>query len=161
MSASFSSRVVSHTAEFTLQTGIDTAFPLFSPEGEKRWAPGWDFTNILGAEELAPGYVFLTDSHDHKASPAIWIVSHHDPETHCVSYYKIEPEQKVGRVEVRCIRLGPTATRVRVSYTYTGLSDSGNRFVAGFTRPAYTAFIDEWRRLLTDYLATQESRPAC
>ena len=151
MPSYFMSRVISHSEEFLLERDIASVFPLFSPEGEKLWAPGWDYTNLLGSKDLHPDYVFLTDSHDHKSTNAIWIVAAYDPVKHYVSYYKIEPGEKVGKINVECFEQTETSTLVIVSYKYIGLSDSGNRFVASFTKEAYKEFIGEWRSLLLRY----------
>jgi hypothetical protein len=152
MHAGFRSQVVSHTEEFSLAAGIERVFHLFSPEGEKLWAPGWDYINIIGSIELGQDYAFLTDTHDHRSARAIWIISDYDPDNQHVSYYKIEPDQKIGKITVRCFRQSPTSTRVKVTYKYIGLSDSGNLFVQGFAKEAYTEFIGEWRSQLHDYL---------
>jgi len=151
MSSGFVSRVVSHSEEFLMERDMASVFPLFSPEGEKLWAPGWDYTNLLGSKDLERDYVFLTDSHDHKSTQAIWIVADYDPVKHYVSYYKVEPGEKVGKIVVECFEQTETSTLVRVAYKYIGLSDSGNQFVAGFTKEAYREFIGEWRSLLLHY----------
>jgi hypothetical protein len=151
MSSRFVSQVVSHSEEFLLPRDIASVFPLFSPEGEKLWAPEWDYINLLGSMDLQSDDVFLTDSHDHKSTQAIWIVADYDPVKHYVSYYKIEPGEKVGKVIVECFRQTDTSTLVRVTYRYTGLSDSGNQFITGFTKKAYREFIGEWRSLLLRY----------
>jgi len=151
MTKNFVSQVVFHTEEFLLEKSIAIVFPLFTPEGEKLWAPGWTYTNLIGSTELKPDDVFLTDTHDHKSAQAIWIVSEYDVNKHLVSYYKIEPGQKIGKITVQCFEQSPSATRVGVTYKYIGLSDSGNQFVAGFTKEAFTEFIGVWRSLLRDY----------
>jgi len=151
MTKDFVSQVVSHTEEFLLEKHIAIVFPLFTPEGEKLWAPGWTYTNLIGSTELKPDDVFLTDTHDHKSAQAIWIASDYDASKHYVSYYKIEPEQKVGKITVQCFEQSPSVTRVKVTYKYIGLSDSGNQFVAGFTKESFTEFIGVWRSLLCDY----------
>jgi hypothetical protein len=151
----FISQVVSHSEEFLLEKEIVTVFPLFTPEGEKLWAPGWSYTNLIGSAELKPDDVFLTHTHDHKSAQAIWIVSDYDADKHYVSYYKIEPGQKVGKITVQCFEQSPTTTLVRVTYQYTGLSDSGNQFVAGFTKEAFSEFIGVWQSLLCDYFGKQ------
>jgi len=151
MSSRFVARVVSHSEEFLLERDIASVFPLFSPEGEKLWAPGWDYTNLLGSKDLQRDDVFLTDAHDHKSTQAIWIVADYDPVKHCVSYYKVEPGEKVGKVAVECFKKTNTSTLVKVTYKYIGLSDSGNQFIIGFTKKAYEEFIGEWRSLLLRY----------
>jgi hypothetical protein len=147
------SKSVSHTAEFEIHQPVQTVFRLFTPEGEKLWAPGWDYENIMGTNTLDEDYLFLTSTHDHAATEAIWIVKKYEPEAHRVQYYKIEPGEKVGMIEVKCDPSGPGTSRVRVTYKYMGLSENGNRFVARFTKKDYKAFIEDWKRLIEAYFA--------
>jgi hypothetical protein len=116
MPPSFLSQVASHSEEFLVEKDIASVFPLFSPEGEKLWAPGWDYTNVLGSKDLQPDYVFLTDAHDHRATTAIWIVADYDPVKHHVSYYKVEPAEKVGKIVIQCFERNQKHTLVRVTY---------------------------------------------
>jgi hypothetical protein len=134
-----------------VEKDIESVFPLFSPEGEKGWAPGWDYISVEGSKKLQVDYVFLTDSHDHRATTAIWIVAGYDPVEHSVSYYKVEPDEKVGKIVVQCFEQNPGYTLVRVSYKYIGLSNSGNQFIAGFTEEAYKEFIEEWHSRINAY----------
>jgi|WetSurMetagenome_2_1015567.scaffolds.fasta_scaffold04011_2 hypothetical protein len=144
---------ISHTAEFEINQPVQVVFPLFTPEGEKRWAPGWDYENIMGTRTLDEDYIFLTRTHDHAANEAIWIVKSYEPETHRVRYYKIEPGEKVGIIEAACDPLTSGSTKVQVTYRYVGLSEAGNRFVERFTKKDYEAFIEGWKRLIESYFA--------
>lgn len=146
---------VSNTAEFEIKQPVQAVFPLFTPEGEKLWAPGWDYENIMGTKTIHEDDLFLTRSHDHAAGEAIWIVKQYMPETYRVQYYKVEPGEKVGFIQVVCGSAPHGSTKVRVTYKYTGLSQSGNRFVDRFTRKDYEAFIGEWKRLIESYFAEQ------
>jgi hypothetical protein len=141
----------SYTSEFELEHPVEIVFPLFSPEGERLWAPGWDYENIMGTTILHEDYVFLTKSHDHAAADAVWIVKKYETEIHSVQYYKVEPQEKVGVVTVKCDDLAEKKTRIQVTYTYIGLSESGNRFIDRFTENDYKKFIDEWKGLLKRY----------
>lgn len=151
MSSPFVSQVVSYSEEFVVGKDIESVFSLFSPEGEKLWAPDWDYINILGSKNVQADYVFLTDSHDHSATTAIWIVADYDPVKHQVSYYKVEPGEKVGKIVVQCFEQNVGRTRVKVTYKYIGLSNSGNQFIAGFTKEAYKEFIEEWHSRIKAY----------
>ena len=153
------SKSVSHTATFGINQPVQTVFPLFTPEGEKLWAPGWDYDNLMGTNLLNEDYLFLTRSHDHAATEAIWIVKKYIPETCRVQYYKIEPGEKVGIIEVACVPLTSASTEVQITYKYIGLSETGNRFVERFTKKDYEAFIEEWKRLIESYL-TKEPLPS-
>lgn len=145
---------VSHSRSFELQHPVEKLFPLFSPEGEKSWVPGWDYENIMGSTELSEDYVFLTRDHDHGMAEAIWLVKRYEPESHLVAFYKVEPGHKVGVVTVKCSEAGEAATRVTVTYKYIALSAEGEAFVAAFDESAYESFIGEWRDLLSSYLAS-------
>jgi hypothetical protein len=73
---------VKHIAAFEINQPTKKVFPLFSPEKEKLWAPGWDYENISGTEELHEDYVFITKTHDHASTEAIWLVKKYEPESH-------------------------------------------------------------------------------
>ena len=146
---------IKHTASFEISQPIHVLFPLFSAEGEKLWVPGWNYENIMGSTELHEDYVFLTKTHDHASSNAIWVVKKHDPAKYYVQFYKVEPEDKIGIIEVKCIQLDETDTEVQVTYEYIGLSDKGNQFIKEFTPSEYKAFITEWKTLLVSYFETK------
>ncbi|MGE5839729.1 MAG: hypothetical protein ACM34H_07320 [Deltaproteobacteria bacterium] len=146
-------KTISYTGEFEISQPAPLVFPLFTPEGERLWAPGWVYENLMGTNTLCEDYLFLTRSHDHAAKEAIWIVKKYEPEVYRVQYYKIEPGEKVGIIEVGCHPSAHASTKVRVSYRYIGLSENGNRFVEGFTREDWAAFIGEWKSLIDSYFA--------
>jgi len=134
---------------------IADLFPLFSPEGEKHWVPGWDYENVMGTTELSEDYVFLTKSHDHGTKDAIWIVKRYDPKLHIVQFYKVEPEDKIGLVTVRCTELEAERTKVQVTYKYVALSATAEVFVSEFSENAYEEFIVEWQTLLSNYFESK------
>lgn len=148
-------KTVEHTLAFELPRPVSEIFPLFSPEGEKGWVPGWDYKNVMGTTELSEDYVFLTKSHDHGTTEAIWVVKRFDPEAQTVEFYKVEPGDKIGLVRVRCAALTDQGTKVEVTYKYLALSEAGEAFVSGFTAEAYKEFIGEWQRLLSDYFRSK------
>ena len=135
---------------------IADIFPLFSPEGEKHWVPGWDYINVMGTTELSDDYVFLTKTHDHGTSDAIWIVKKYDPKLHFVQFYKIEPGEKIGVVTVKCTELEASKTMIRVTYKYLALSKGGEEFITVFNESTYEEFIDEWQKLLTSYFKSKD-----
>ena len=142
---------ISRTKAFEIALPIAELFPLFSPEGEKNWVPGWDYKNVMGATELSEDYVFLTRTHDHGTTDAIWIVKKYEPQSHFVQFYKIEPADKIGVVTVECTELEAERTRVQVTYKYMALSATGETFLSEFSESAYEQFIHEWQTLLSKY----------
>ncbi|TYO98227.1 hypothetical protein EDC39_10722 [Geothermobacter ehrlichii] len=109
----------------------------------------------MGSTGLHEDYVFLTKNHDHASADAIWLVKRYEPESCLVQFYKVEPQDKVGVITVRCRELAERLTRVEVTYEYIALSERGEQFIAGFTADAYEAFIGEWNRLLVNYFAAK------
>lgn len=146
---------VKHTASFEIPQPIDELFPLFSAEGEKLWVPGWDYENIMGTTDLHEDYVFLTKTHDHASTDAIWLVKRYEPESYHVQFYKVEPGEKVGIVTVQCIQKAEKLTQVQITYEYIGLTEKGRKFIEGFTRDEYETFIGEWEELLINYFASR------
>ncbi|MGD2058577.1 MAG: hypothetical protein PVI04_07565 [Anaerolineales bacterium] len=143
--------IVRHTASFRITQPVDRLFPLFTPEGEKLWAPGWDYENLMGTTELSEDYVFLTGSHDHASSHAIWLVKRYRPEEGLVEYYRVEPEDKVGVVTVRCRPEHDVGTRVEVTYKYIPLSERGRAFTSSYSQQAHEEFIAGWQAQLEGY----------
>ena len=146
---------ISHTESFNIAVPIGDLFPLFSPEGEKLWVPDWDYKDVMGTIVLFEDYVFVTQTHDHAAAEAVWIVKTYDPASHYVQFYKVEPGEKVGVIGVRCKQLDSGRTNVEITYKYIALSASGEKFIAGFTDEVYKAFIGEWQLLLSNYFETR------
>ncbi|MFO7709424.1 MAG: hypothetical protein R6V84_14750 [Desulfobacterales bacterium] len=142
---------ISHTKAFTMFVPIAKLFPLFTPEGEKEWVPGWDYENVMGTSDLSEDYVFLTKKHDHGSSNAIWIVKKYDSTSHFVQYYKIEPKTKIGIISVKCVELGTAKTEIQGTYKYLSLSKNGEVFVSKFSEKVYKEFIGEWQKLLVNY----------
>ena len=148
---------VRHTETFEVAQPAKRLFPLFSPEGETRWVPGWTYENVMGTSDLHENYVFLTKAHDHSSTEAVWIVNRYEPGDYLVRFYKVEAGDKVGIVTVQCFQKGDALTHVEVTYEYIGLSERGDEFIRGFTTEAYREFIAEWKILLEDYFRRADS----
>ena len=148
---------LTHTETFRLNQPVEIVFPLFSAEGEKRWAPGWDYQPLSGTDCTQEDFIFLTKSHDHASSKedTIWIVKCYDPEAFLVQYYRVEPGVKVGLVTVRCLEVEEGVTDVEVTYHYTALSDRGRTFLEGFTAAHYQEFIAGWKTHLNHYFQSK------
>jgi hypothetical protein len=146
---------ISRTASFEIAHAVGKLFPLFSPEGEKQWVPGWDYKNVMGTTDLSEDYIFLTKTHDHHTTDAIWIVKKYDPQSHFVQFYKIQPEDKIGVVTVKCFEIEAKRTKIQVTYEYKALSTTGEKFIDAFSESVYAEFIAEWQRLLSNHLKSK------
>jgi hypothetical protein len=109
----------------------------------------------MGTTDIFEDYVFLTKTHDHASTNAIWLVKRYDPESYFVQFYKVEPGDKVGIVTIQCSEQNDELTHVQVSYEYIGLSEKGRSFIEKFTKDAYEEFIREWKELLLIHYESQ------
>ena len=65
---------VRHSVSFDIRQSVKPLFPSFSAEVEKLWVPGWYYENIMGETDFHEEFIFVTNSHEHAASDAIWAV---------------------------------------------------------------------------------------
>jgi hypothetical protein len=158
LTAAFRASRVSRRGTIVLHAPPDRVFPLFTPDGERKWAAGWDFRAVYPVDgEMEENFVFVTDAPDHAQAPTVWIVTRYEPADHVVEYQRVEPGIKTGRVRVRCRPGGVGEAEATVEYTYTALSEAGNRFVATFSAEAFAAFIARWAEAINAYLSTAAS----
>ena len=52
----FRAKRVGYSHTIQLNETPDNVFPLFTPEGEKSWAAGWDFIPVFPDAEALPGH---------------------------------------------------------------------------------------------------------
>jgi hypothetical protein len=102
----------SHTLRVPLPP--DRALHLFTPVGERAWAPGWApvFPAGEAGDGAAPGTVFLTGA-------STWVVVDRGPDR--VRYARVTPGVRAGTIEVR-LRPDGSHTLADVTYVTTALS---------------------------------------
>ena len=134
----------------------DDAFPLFSPDGERRWVPGWN-PEILHPTDgtWQRGQIFRTRE---DSGEVVWIVTRFDAAQHEAEYHRVEPGRYVSRIEVCCRSAGEAQTEVFVAYTLIGLSEAGNRDIAAMTPEEYAEKMTRWAKWIDDYLAAGSAR---
>jgi polyketide cyclase/dehydrase/lipid transport protein len=126
---------------FRLEAPLTRVFPLFTAEGERSWAPGWEPTILSG--EAQRGSAFVTRAHS--GIETTWIVADYRPAEGKVSYARLAQGSNIGLVDVTCKEEGG-GTVVTVRYTLTGVSEQGRTFVRDFLEAEhYTRMIEEWR----------------
>jgi hypothetical protein len=91
------------------------ALHLFTPVGERAWAPGWDPVFPAGerGDGAAHGTVFLTGA-------STWVVVDREPDR--VRYARVLPGVRAGTIEVR-LRPDGDDTLADVTYVTTALDD--------------------------------------
>src|SRR5262249_687914 len=132
---------------------IDTVFELFSPLGEKRWVPEWDPELLYPpGVSWASGLIFRTKE---QRGEVVWIVTLLERDKHDVEYFRTEAHRYAAKVRVQCRPRGPANTEVTVTYTYVGLSESGNREIAAMSDADYQAKMKRWRKWIADSLSAK------
>jgi hypothetical protein len=126
---------------FHLDAPLARVIPLFTAEGEKSWAEGWDPEILSGAAER--GSVFRTVGAGGRVTT--WIVTDYRPAEGRASYARLAEGSNMGLVDVICTADPKGGTDVSVRYTLTAVSAEGKRFIDEFLDPRrYAAMIDEW-----------------
>jgi Polyketide cyclase / dehydrase and lipid transport len=140
---------------FHLEAPVSRVFPLFTAEGEKAWAQGWDPQLLSGREER--GSVFRTS---HEGRETTWIVVYYSSSEGRVSYARLAQGSNMGLVDVQCSAAPGGGTDVSVRYTLTGLNAQGEAFVGRFLEPDhYSRMIEEWRVSIGAALARAKETP--
>lgn len=138
---------LSNSRDFRLDATCARVFPMFTAEGERAWAPGWDPEMLSG--DVGRGTAFRTLGH-RDGRETVWIVVDYRPDQYRVAYARIAQGSNIGLVDVSCRDTAPKGVQVSVRYTLTGLNKEGDDFVREFLSDAhYTRFIEEWRVALS------------
>ena len=143
---------VARSATFQLPTSLAATLPLFSPEGERAWVPGWDPEYLhprSGA--TTPGTIFRTR---HNGEEILWLILRYDLDLGCAEYARITPGSRMGTVRIQAKPVDPDHTTVTVTYELTGLTEAGNRALEGMTAQAFAAMIANWQRAIISSLSS-------
>jgi hypothetical protein len=141
---------VSRTGSFELPCSTDTAFPLFSPEGERDWVKGWDPRPVFPDR-----IVFSRDTvfkQGEAEEEAVWTIVDVDPQIHRAEYVRLAPASHTAHIVVRVEPLGPERSRVVVSYTVTAFGEHATSILDAFSESAYATKMRSWQEQISAYL---------
>jgi hypothetical protein len=124
--------------DFTVELPAEQAIALFTAEGERRWADGWDPHYPEPDRREGSGAVFTTSHGGHQTT---WIMVDHGPGR--VRYARVTEGMTAGTVAVDVVGSGEHSTQVRVTYDLTALTPAGERWLEAFDAD-YDAEIVEW-----------------
>lgn len=135
----------SQTGELLIHGPVDKVFSLFTPKGELLWIPTWKYTPLYPASgETEQDMVFRTDD-----GATTWTLAHYDPPNRSV--YVLMNADLVARIEVQCRAESANQTNMRITYTWTALTDKGREQFAKFTDAEHQAKMARWKTWLDDY----------
>ncbi|HET6763341.1 MAG TPA: SRPBCC family protein [Longimicrobiaceae bacterium] len=130
----------------------EDAMPLFTPEGERAWVPGWNPVHRHPADgTLVAGGVFVTAAAGEPET--VWMVVHHDAQALEVDYARVTPGIRTGIVRVACAPDADGGAVATVTYAMTALSPAGNEMLARFTEEHFAAMMAEWEQAIARHLA--------
>jgi hypothetical protein len=125
-------------AEIAVDLPAEQAMELFTPEGERSWAGGWDPQYPQADRREGPGAVFTTGHGGHQTT---WIMVDHGPAS--VRYARVTHGMTAGMVAVEVVGSGEHSTRVRVTYDLTALTTTGEAWLDAFDA-GYDTEIGGW-----------------
>jgi hypothetical protein len=140
------SRTVHRATEITVDLPPEQAMELFTPEGERRWAHGWDPQYPEPDRREGPGAVFTTG---HAGQQTTWIMVDHSAGS--VRYARVTDGMTAGTVAVEVVGSGEQSTRVRVTYDLTALTGTGESWLDAFDAD-YDAAVGGWSTAISDGL---------
>lgn len=144
---------VRRSGSFELPCNPDTAFPFFSPEGEREWVKGWNPTPVFpGTIDFRRDTVFREGP---AGDEAMWTIVDVDRETHRAEYVRVAPRSHAARIVVQIAALGTERTRVTVTYTITAFGEDVAALIDGFSEEAYAAKMVAWREQITACLTNR------
>jgi hypothetical protein len=106
----------------------EQAMALFTPDGERRWAEGWDPHYPEPSRREGPGTVFTTSHGGHETT---WIMVDQRPES--IRYARVVDGMTAGTIAVDVLRSRKDATEVSVTYDLTALTTAGETWLEAFS----------------------------
>lgn len=149
----FKSQRVQRFAEFTVYAPVQVAFPLFGPIKEKLWAPGWEPEIIYSTtHDVEEHMVFKTNPSPEETEPYLWVINQYKPEAYFVAY-TVSTSQRIWFITV-CCEPAEAETKVKVSYSYTGLTPEGDRLNEIAIEKMVARNLTDWQEAINHYIKT-------
>ena len=141
---------VIRTGGFDLPCDADTAFPLFSPEGERDWAPGWNPMAVFPQTiAFKPNTVFRLGQ---GTEESLWTILEADWLAHRAEYVRLAPASHTARIVVKIEPVPPNRSHVTVSYTVTAFGEHAPSVLEPFSEGAYARRMCDWQQQISSCL---------
>jgi hypothetical protein len=145
-----SAQQVTRIGRFTLPCSPDTAFPLFSPEGERLWIKTWNPQPVYPATvEFRRDTVFREAE---AYGDALWTIVDASFTTHRAEYVRHAAKSHAAHIIVQ-VDACAEGCQVTVTYILTAFGRGANQMLSGFSENAYAEKMRNWQRQITSYLA--------
>jgi len=144
---------ITRTASFIVQASVEKVFPLFGPIREKEWAASWEPQIIYSQHpEVEEHMIFRTAGNHPDEKEYVWVVAQYKP-AHFFIEYQVSAHQRIWFIMVECKPLQEN-TLVSVTYSYTGLTEVGNRINQESLAKMFAHDLKDWAEAINYYLRT-------
>ena len=151
--AQFKASKITRSYRQTIDASADRIFPLLCPVREAEWLDGWQYTMIYSESGLVEeGAVFSTSHEDEEDT--IWIVTRHEPSKREVEFTRFTPNSRICVLKIAVQPKDKNRSHVDISYSYTGITPSGNAFIDAFTEEAFLEAVTFWEKSMNYFLKT-------
>ena len=131
----------------------DQIFPLLCPERETEWLDGWAYDMIFSNTGVVePGAVFSTSSDGEEET--VWIVTKHVKTTYIVEFTRFTPGSRTCILFIKVREKNRDSSYVDISYTYTGLSEEGNKFIDDYKVEEFNEKMKFWQDSMNYFIET-------
>jgi hypothetical protein len=119
---------------------------------EAEWVNDWRPKLVLSKSGHAePGCIFITPG---IPEDALWLMTEYDAAAFRLEITKMIPGVVVGRISVALAAAGDDGCTADITYTYTSISDHGDRALEEFTDDHFKGFMEIWEKELNHFLKT-------
>ncbi len=154
-SLKFEPKRITYRYRQTINADPQAVFPLLCPVREAEWLDGWRYRMIYSDSGLIEtGAVFSTPS-DTEAD-TVWVVTLHDAEQKVLQFARFTPGSRTCVLDIAVKAKDKRCSHVDITYTFTGISTSGNEFIEDFTEAAFLDAVTFWEKSMNHFLETGE-----
>ena len=128
-------------------------FPLLCPVRETDWVPGWEYRLIHSESGFAEANcVFATPNPD--GSETTWVVTEFDSAAYRIAFVWVNPGLVAAQILIKLEANPAGMTNTHIGYTYTGLSEEGNREVERYNKKWFLHKMQSWEAAINHYLTS-------
>lgn len=151
----FQAQRITRAYRQTVNTAPEKVFPLLCPVREAEWLDGWQYDMIYSESGLVEeGAVFSTPYEGEEDT--LWIVTKYDSKTYEVEFARFTFKSRTCLLKIGVKPKDENSSYVDISYSYTGITPSGNDFVDDFTEDAFLEAVTFWEKSMNYFLETGE-----
>jgi len=138
------------TGEFDLMCSAGAAFPLFSPEGERKWIREWN------PRPMFPDTIEFRQDTVFREGEAVWTIVDADWQTHRAEYVRVAPSSHTAHIVVKVDAAGADRSHVKVSYTVTIIGEQGASLLEAFSEAEFAAKMRRWQKQIGEHLESKK-----